>query len=101
MLRYAALVLTCGCSVVFMHGPQKQRCQLEAPVTDTVIAGLAAAAVSAVVIQDEVATCRSAFDNSCGLGIPGDAVIVVAAAVGLIEGASAIYGWGKRSDCHA
>ena len=93
----AAMVLTTGCSFAFMSFPPTATAadcteQLEAPVTDTTIAVLAAGATATAV----VAASHSTGEN-------GGQVVFFAAytlPITLIEGISAIYGFHARSSCH-
>ncbi len=91
-----ALALLAGCSFVFMHGSDPDvRCQLEAPVTDTVLAALAVGVTTVAAVTQW--RCTNSVDG-CGprlwqLSLPFTVPIAV------INGASAIYGFSKRSGC--
>ena len=96
-----ALGILAGCSFTFMHGSERARCQLEAPVTDTVLAAAATvvAVVAATSSGDSGAKCVIGVD--CHEGVHGQPLLIPSVAIGVVEAASATYGFVHRSGCSA
>ena len=90
----AALVTLGGCSFMFMslHEPA-DRCtaQLEAPVTDTVIAGSSVAFLGAETIAYAMNPSEHDIDEHVAL--------IALVPLVLLYGASAVYGYTARSRC--
>jgi hypothetical protein len=94
----AAFVMLGSCSFAFMSAPiarMPEDCNagLEAPVTDTVIAGAAAAGLTATLIAAETSDRRWILETAH--------LLPFALPLAVLNGASAAYGYISRAHCRA
>jgi Zn-dependent protease len=98
VLRLAFLLALGSCSFAFMSAPTSSmpadcNAGLEAPVTDTVIAGAAAAGLAATLVASETSDRRWFWET--------ERLLPIALPLAILHGASAAYGYISRDHCRS